>query len=113
MGTFIYNSTLEIEIEDRTLTHLQIVIIDKFRRDERFAATFHHQGRAITVWLTSRSPLEFVYAGNRVPSVNHAWLEALSDVAGMSGVLRIVNEPPEHAQPVLGVPRREHEPAVS
>lgn len=113
MGTFIYNSTLEIEIEDRALTHLQIVIIDKFRRDERFAASFRNQGRAITIWLTSRSPLEFVYAGNRVPSVNHDWLEALSDVAGMSGVLRIVNEPLEHARSVPAEPDRDREPAVS
>lgn len=93
MGLFIYDTQLEIELDDRTLAHLQIVIVDKFRRDERFAMSMRHEGRATTLWMSPQSPVQFVYAGNRRPSINHLWLEALSDTVGMSGVLRIVDEP--------------------
>ena len=43
MGKLIYNSSnREIEIEDRTLAHLRIAIINKLRRSESFAATWEH-----------------------------------------------------------------------
>ncbi|KQM82363.1 hypothetical protein [Agromyces sp. Leaf222] len=93
MGMFIYDTRLEIELDDRLLAHLQIVIVDKFRRNERFAMSLLHEGRAITLWMSPQSRVQFVYAGNRRPSINPAWLDALSEVAGMSGVLRTVQEP--------------------
>lgn len=40
MGQFLYGTPpAVIEIEDRTLAHLQIVVYAKFRRDERFSLT--------------------------------------------------------------------------
>lgn len=113
MGMFIYDTRLEIELDDRLLAHLQVVIVDKFRRNERFAMSLMHQGRATTLWMSPRSRVQFVYAGNRRPSINPAWLDALSDAVGMSGVLRIVHEPPrprESSPAVPAVPERTRAP---
>ena len=40
MGTLTYDSTITAEFDDRTLTHLQVVIWSKLRRGEHFAFTF-------------------------------------------------------------------------
>ena len=48
MGFFIYDSSREVAVDDRTLVHLQVVIIDKFRRNERFAMTLFDQKRFVT-----------------------------------------------------------------
>ena len=41
MGKLIYNSsTREIEIDDRTLAHLRVAILNKLRRSESFAMTW-------------------------------------------------------------------------
>lgn len=39
MGKFIYNGSVRVEIEDRTLAHLQAVIGRKLRRGEGFHFT--------------------------------------------------------------------------
>ncbi|MET4156691.1 ATP-dependent DNA ligase [Agromyces sp. PvR057] len=101
MGIFIYDTKLELPVDDRLLAHLQIVIVDKFRRNETFAMSLLHEGRAITLWMSPQSRVQFVYAGNRRPSINPAWLDVLSDRAGMSGVLRIVHEPSARIEPSL------------
>ena len=51
------------------------------------------------MWMTLTIPLQFVYAGNRRPQVNRAWLEALADVVGMTGTLVLLAEPAE--QPMV------------
>ncbi len=93
MGVLIYNRGDPIEIDDRALAHLQVVIIDKLRRGEHFALTLEDGRRVLTSWISPRTPIEFVYRGNRKPSLNHAWLEDLAGQAGISGVLTLVPEP--------------------
>lgn len=39
MGRFIYENTIRTEVEDRALTHLQLVITAKLRRSEPFNFT--------------------------------------------------------------------------
>ncbi|MFF2369151.1 ATP-dependent DNA ligase [Agromyces sp. NPDC058110] len=112
MGLLIYDSKLEVVIDDRTLMHLQIVIIDKLRRAEKFAISLYHQGHVITLWMTPQSRVQWVYAGNRRPSLNRDWLEALADLAAMSGVLRIIPEPVEHEHVPAEV-ERGREPVMS
>ena len=93
MGFFIYDSSREVAVDDRTLVHLQVVIIDKFRRNERFAMTLLDQKRFVTVWMTPQSPLQFVYEGNRRPTLNRVWLDQLSDTSAMTGMLQLIPEP--------------------
>lgn len=98
MGQFRYGSpAATLEIEDRTLAHLQIVIVNKYRRDESF--TLHLEipmaegsGRS-TLWMHPAIPVQFVFSGGRLPSVNQQWLQALMDEANSGRGLRIVREP--------------------
>lgn len=97
MGLLIYDRCDPIEMEDRTLAHLQVVIVDKLRRGEHFAMTLQNGRRTLTCWLSPRTPIEFVYHGNRHPTLNHAWLELLAGEAGVTGVLSLFPEPPDRA----------------
>ena len=93
MGLLIYDQCDPIEMEDRTLAHLQVVIVDKLRRGEHFAMTLQDGRRMLTCWLSPRTALQFIYHGNRQPTLNHAWLELLAGEAGVSGILTLLPEP--------------------
>jgi len=93
-GILIYNGRTEIEIPDRTLTHLQAVFIDKLRRLETFSFCWDDGSRRYVLWLAPSIPVEFVYSGNRVPALNRRWLEMLAMAAGASGGLIVMPEPP-------------------
>lgn len=97
MGHLIYDSTCRIELEDRALAHLQIVIINKLRRKENFAFSWKNSvadgdGRR-TVWLAPEIPLEFVFSGGRPPAINMTWVEALMTTANTSAGLHLTPEP--------------------
>ena len=100
MGYLMYGRPAEeIEIDDRTLTHLKIVILAKLRRNETFAFSFEHDvsegsGRS-TIWLHPSIPLQFNFVGSRQPSINKPWLEALVVAANSVDGLRMIPEPIE------------------
>ncbi|WP_395244591.1 ATP-dependent DNA ligase [Agromyces sp. MMS24-K17] len=103
MGRLIYNSSSrEIEIDDRTLAHLRVAILNKLRRSESFAMTWEHgvengSGRT-TIWLHESIPLQFVFSGNRPPKLNRLWIEQLLLSANSTTGLHYVPEPPEHEE---------------
>jgi hypothetical protein len=97
MGLLIYDRCDPIEIDDRTLAHLQVVMVDKLRRGEHFALTIHDGRRMLTSWIGPRTPMEFVYYGNRRPAVNYAWVDLLAGEAGITGALTLIPEPPDRA----------------
>lgn len=105
MGQFVYDSDTILTIDDRTLAHLQVVILDKLRRNESFALDLHDDRHVRTVWISQRSALAFHYSGNRSPALNQRWLELMSGDAGLGGVLRVLPEPP--ATGPTGVPTPE------
>jgi hypothetical protein len=98
MGKLLYGtSSIEIEFDDRTLTHLQIVIAAKLRRKESFFFSWKDDpaigdGRS-SIWLDSSIPLYFKFAGGRVPSINREWLEILTQSSNGSGGLQFTEEP--------------------
>jgi hypothetical protein len=102
MGRLIYNSSQrELEIDDRTLAHLRVAILNKLRRSESFAFTWEHgvengSGRT-TLWLHESIPLQFVFSGNRAPRMNRNWVEALLLQANSTAGLQLVPEPEETA----------------
>lgn len=102
MGMFIYEGGVKIELEDRLLTHLQLVIGAKLRRGEAFHFTWREDpsaGRSRTsVWLHQGSSLVYWYYGSRNPSINPAWIDALTKSANSTAGLRIVAEPAEPAE---------------
>ena len=86
-----------IEIEDRTLAHVKIVILAKLRRNESFAFSFEHDvsegsGRS-TIWLHPSIPVQFKFLGSRQPAINRAWLDALVITANSVDGLRLIEEP--------------------
>lgn len=97
MGKFIYEDNVKTEIEDRALTHLQLVITAKLRRAEPFPFSWREDasvgGGRITVWIQPGSSLVFKYFGSRQPSINRAWIEALAFTANSPGGLYLVPEP--------------------
>lgn len=86
MGKLIYGThQRELEIEDRLLAHLKIVILTKLRRTECFAFSWENDasdGSGLgTIWLSPHIPLEFDFYGRRPPRINRAWLQALTSTA--------------------------------
>ena len=81
MGTMTYVGVV-VEFDDRTLTHLQVVIVQKFRRGESFPLSWIDSpsigdGRS-AMWLTPMEPIFFKFDGSRVPSIDQAWIDRLS-----------------------------------
>jgi len=99
MGKFIYEGSVKTEIEDRALTHLQLVITAKLRRAEPFPFSWREDssvgGGRTTVWVQPGSSLVFKYFGSRQPSINRAWIEALAFTANAPSGLYLVPEPQE------------------
>ena len=101
MGALRYDGR-EIEFDDRLLTHLQVVIIQKFRKGEAFAMSWTRSlalgsGRS-SVWMVPSLPVVFTFAGSRVPAINREWLQALSESAASSHGLVVRNEDGSLAQ---------------
>jgi hypothetical protein len=98
MGYLIYGPTgTKVEIDDRALAHLKVVMLTKLRRGEGFAFSWdkgaeNGSGRD-TMWLNPSIGLEFQFEGSRQPSLNKLWLEELMASANSGGGLHIL---PEH-----------------
>jgi hypothetical protein len=96
-------------IDDRILSHLQIVIVAKLRRGESFAFTWQREpedsGSQHVVWIHPAIFLEFVFTEDGRPPLNRAWIDALMAKANSTTGLALVPEPDAaagHATPGLG-----------
>jgi hypothetical protein len=99
LGKLIYESGVQVDFDDRTLAHLQIVIGTKLRRNEAFFFGWRDdksvgEGRT-SIWLHPRCALVFKFYGSRTPRINLAWVDALAKTANSTGGLEIVPEPAE------------------
>lgn len=107
MGKFVYEGNQKVEIEDRTLTHLQLVITAKLRRGEPFTFTWKDDasvgGGRTTVWIHPGASMVFKFYGSRQPQINRAWIDALAFTANAPGGLYVVHEPAagERVEPEL------------
>ncbi len=98
MGYLLYGRLPEeVEIEDRTLAHVKVVVLAKLRRGESFAFSFEHDvsngGGRSTIWMHPSIPLQFNFAGSRQPALNRTWLEVLVNAANSVDGLRLLPEP--------------------
>lgn len=99
MGKLIYEGSVRAEFDDRLLSHLQVVIGTKLRRNEPFYFTWNGDvstgvGRT-TVWVHAGANLVFTYYGGRPARINRTWLEALMRTANSPAGLQVVAEPPD------------------
>lgn len=102
MGGLYYGDSFEsIQIEDRALAHLKVVIATKLRRNESFTLSWRHPdgdapGRS-TIWLHPSIPLRFVFQDPEPPELSRRWIEDLAHSANTSGGITLVEE---HLEPV-------------
>jgi hypothetical protein len=103
VGSLIYgHQSIDIKLEDRVLSHLQVVFSDKLRHNEGFHFSWaDHEliggGRTI-VWVHPAMPLYFRYSGSRVPSLNRAWLDEMMRSINTSAGLVLRAEPRENGK---------------
>jgi hypothetical protein len=95
MGTLNY-AQWTVEFDDRLLTHLEIVIVNKFRRGEAclmswLDSTAIGDGRS-AIWLTPSVPAYFKFNGSCVPAIDDDWLHRLHASAGTSTGLIVTDE---------------------
>jgi len=97
LGLLIYGPVAsEIEMDDRLLAHLRIVILSKMRNQEAFSLSWSMEanqgsGRE-TLWVHPSIPLRFRFYGSRPPAINRAWIDLMVSAANR-GDLRIMAEP--------------------
>lgn len=98
MGRFIYGGTGDsVDIDDRTLAHLRVVVMNKLRRSESFMFDVEigdGSGRR-SFWLNPSVAMQFHFFGSRAPRLNRRWIEELMQAASSVNGLTIVPEPPE------------------
>ncbi|HEX4401794.1 MAG TPA: ATP-dependent DNA ligase [Galbitalea sp.] len=83
-------------MDDRALTHLQIVIVNKLRKGESFVMSWKDSpdvgdGRS-AVWMHPHMLLYFKFDGGRVPAINEEWLAELAESADSSRGLVVTAE---------------------
>jgi len=100
MGRFIYDTAANaVDIDDRTLAHLRIVVMNKLRRSEPFMFDVEigdGSGRR-SFWIHPSVPLQFHFFGSRQPRINRAWVEELMQAASGPAGLTILPEPADDA----------------
>src|SRR5690606_14900521 len=75
MGSLHYGSPpATFDLDDRTLAHVELVVLAKLRRHESFALTIDDakDGRQ-TIWINSSSTLRFEFA-TKTHEINREWL---------------------------------------
>ena len=94
MGNMHYDGT-SVEFDDRLLTHLQIVIVQKFRRGDHFLMSWLQEdgdGGRTSLWMSPTVPVHFKFFGSRVPTIDEGWLQRLGASADSSTGLVVANE---------------------
>ncbi|MET0830501.1 MAG: hypothetical protein ABWY26_13320 [Microbacterium sp.] len=108
MGQLFYGDTTRpIDIPDRLLAHLKVVVATKLRRSESFTLSWSHhddepKGRS-TIWLHSSIPLRFVFDSPDPEELDPALLQEMARAANSSGGLTLSRE--LLAVPEADVPR--------
>lgn len=97
MGTLFYGGSAQaIEIEDRALAHLKVVIATKLRRNESFTLSWRHpeaaDGGRSTIWLHPAIPLQFEFVEPDPPALSRSWIEQLANSANSSGGILLTDE---------------------
>ena len=102
MGHLYYGNTAEpIEIPDRLLAHLKVVVATKLRRSESFTLSWRHPedipGGRTTIWMQPSIPLRFVFQTESEGALDRELLTRLAAAsnssAGLFVELDMLDEP--------------------
>jgi hypothetical protein len=84
MGTLKYDGT-SVDFDDLVLAHLEIVIIQKLRRQENFLMTWREPdtiGAGRTgIWIHQAAMMTFHFATSAKPDIDSVWLKKLMESA--------------------------------
>ena len=101
MGTFTYGPpSNSFELDDRSLAHIRIVVMNKLRRSEPFMfdLTMEDGGGHRAFWIHESVPLQFRISDTDRVRINRLWIEALMEAASGPSGLFIVLEPEDGAE---------------
>jgi hypothetical protein len=80
MGVLLHGP-LELEVDDRVLTHMEIIIVNKLRRHESFLLSWLEDASSDTgrnaLWLSAGHPVHFRYGTGRASTIDKDWLRIL------------------------------------
>jgi len=80
MGTLKYDG-VTVDFDDLLLAHLEIVIVQKLRRQEGFLMTWQDEvglaGGRSGIWLHPAAMLHFHFAGKSRVEIDHEWVKKL------------------------------------
>ncbi|MDF2493049.1 MAG: putative rane protein [Microbacterium sp.] len=94
MGSLFYGSDITaIDIPDRLLAHVKVVIATKLRRGESFTMSWRHAedeaGGRSTLWLHPSIPLRIVFDDAEPEMLDPQWLQELAVAASSTGGLNV------------------------
>ena len=94
VGTLRYDAAAPvIELPDRVLQHLHIVVARKLREQQRIAVNIiSEKTEPIQVWLDARIPIVITYATGVATAINEKWLAEL-EASISNAVLVLTPEP--------------------
>jgi hypothetical protein len=78
---YLQYSFEQFNIDDRTLAHVQLVIVARLRKNEAFVLSWgvdpaHGSGRR-ALWIDRHIPIVFQFDGSRRIQINRRWLDAM------------------------------------
>jgi len=91
MGALLYDGA-RVEFDDRTLAHLQIVIVGHIRRRESVLigwldAMNDGDGRT-SMWINAALPVRFEFSDAHLPEIDRDWIARLNaGVANRTGLI--------------------------
>jgi hypothetical protein len=94
---FLSCAGTSVEFDDRTLLHLQIVIVARFRRGQSVLLSWMDSrstgGGRTSIWLTPSQPVEFHFRESRAADVDQDWLgELLASADTGTGLVVVDSE---------------------
>lgn len=97
MGQLLYGNGLPIEVDDRALAHLEIVIESKLRAHEEFFFSWD-DGRGISrhhsrIWMESSVSLDYYYTQQTGTQINPDWIDDLAHSVDNRRGLHYLAEP--------------------
>lgn len=89
MGRLTYQDRHVLDIEDRLLSHLRVVVMNKLRRQEAFMLMAPHPEQGtLSLWLHPATPIVFQFYGSRPPQLDKALIEEMmEDASGPNGLV--------------------------
>lgn len=97
MGTLTYGYGPGLELDDRTLAHVQRVVVAKLRKREPFQLgwTIDPQSGAgrVSLWIDAGVPISFRFRGSRHIEINRTWVERMIEQSYTLDGLDVQPEP--------------------